>query len=333
MRSDRASLSLPGRGGPEPRVEVPDLPGRELEIEAADGVPITATLYDAGEARHLALINPAMGVRRGFYAPFARYLAGRGVAALTFDYRGLGGTPLPASGARMQDWGELDLQAAIAWAAAERPGARLVAVGHSAGGQLLGLAPDAGRVSCLLGVASQSGYWGHWDGWRAGVLSALWHVVMPGVTRLLGRFPGSRLGLSDLPGGVALQWAEWCRHPEYLLGRLPPERTEGYAAWDGRLLAWAFSDDGYASPAAVRALLDFYPSARREYRETAPDDLGVEEIGHWGFFRDPACRALWPEAFRWLTEEETGAEGTSGEDEPHAAEARGQDAGAHGASR
>ena len=60
--------------------------------------------------------------------------------------------------------------------------------------------------------------------------AALWmwpvtHFALPGVTRLHGYFPSSRFGFGeDLPKGVAIEWASWCRNPTYLVGALRVER-------------------------------------------------------------------------------------------------------------
>src|SRR3954467_1593181 len=79
-----------------------------LRIRALDGFELVATLYRPGrrEDRETAvLINSATAVKRGYYDPFARYLAGEGLTVLTYDYRGIGGSrprpppPFPPPGA------------------------------------------------------------------------------------------------------------------------------------------------------------------------------------------------------------------------------------------
>ena len=137
-----------------------------------------------------------MGVPRGFYGPFSEFLAEAGLTVLRFDYRGIGGSlrgHVSASDATMHSWGEQDLAGAIRFLREREPGLPLLLVGHSAGGQLLGLAPDANDVRAALFVAAQSGYWRNWSG--AGRLRMLfyWTVLFPSITRAFGYLPLKRL--------------------------------------------------------------------------------------------------------------------------------------------
>ena len=241
---------------------------------------------------------PATGVPQSYYAKFAAYLAERGFSVLTFDYRGIGRS---LSGhvrdvrARMQDWALLDAAAAFAFFGEKR----IRVVGHSFGGQALGLLPDLTRISAALFVGSQSGYWKNWP-----LLGRVWmwpatHAGLPLASKLFGYFPGSRLGFGeDLPAGVALQWASWCRHPRYLMGALGVE--EVYSKVKLPIRAYAITDDAFAPPPAVEALRRLYPNARWETRRVAPPDVGVKAIGHFGFFRERFRDSLWREAADWL---------------------------------
>jgi predicted alpha/beta hydrolase len=50
------------------------------------------------------------------------------------------------------------------------------------------------------------------------------HALIPAASALFGFLPMRALtGGEDLPGGVALEWARWCRHPRYAVGALGEE--------------------------------------------------------------------------------------------------------------
>jgi predicted alpha/beta hydrolase len=267
-------------------------------LTAKDGYRLSATLYGEGSDRAV-LILPATGVPQGYYAKFAAWLAGEGFQVLTFDYRGIGRSlngSVRRVEARMRDWALLDAAAAV-----QRLDrfSKILVVGHSFGGQALGLLPGPERIAAALVVGSQSGYWRNWPPLGRAWMWPVTHFLLPGVSRLLGYFPGSRLGFGeDLPKGVAIEWASWCRNPTYLVGALRVE--DAYARFAAPLRAYAFSDDPFAPLHAVHKLLELYPKARGEVRAMAPQDLGVRRIGHFGFFREQFRDTLWPEACEWL---------------------------------
>ncbi|MEA3192366.1 MAG: hypothetical protein QOD26_699 [Betaproteobacteria bacterium] len=270
----------------------------EITLTASDGYPLSATLY--GERSEKAvLILPATGVPQGYYAKFAAWLARQGFQVLTFDYRGIGKSlqgHVRSVRARMRDWALLDAAAAMEFLNAY-PKIRIV--GHSFGGQALGLLPGPGRIASALIVGSQSGYWRNWPPLGRAWMWPVTHFLLPGYSHLLGYFPGSRLGFGeDLPKGVAIEWASWCRHPTYLVGALGVE--DAYARFAAPLRAYAFTDDPFAPLFAVHALMKLYPQAKSEVRSMAPADLGVRKVGHFGFFREQFRDTLWPEAREWL---------------------------------
>ena len=152
-----------------------------LRIPARDGFRLAATLYEPApenERNAVVLINSATGARRGYYDAYARHLAGEGLAVMTYDYRGIGGSrPKSLRGfcARLHEWGEQDLTGMIEWIGGHLRPRHLLAVGHSVGGQLVGLAPNNDRIDALLGVAAQNGYWGHWPSPARYRLALNWH--------------------------------------------------------------------------------------------------------------------------------------------------------------
>jgi len=272
---------------------------REIGLAAADGYALGATLYGAPSKRAV-LVMAASGVPQTYYARFALHLVAHGFQVLTFDYRGIGrsrSTSVRKLPARMRDWALLDGAAALA---ALDHAEKVIVVGHSFGGQSLGLLQRDGRIGAALLVGSQSAYWRNYP-----LRGRLWvwpsaHFLLPGITRVFGYFPGSRLGFGeDLPPGVAIEWARWCRHPTYLVGDLRAE--DAYARFSAPVRAYALTDDAFAPPSAVRALLDLLPAAKSELRRVTPAEVGAKSIGHFGFFRERFRDTLWREACEWLT--------------------------------
>ncbi len=194
-----------------------------VEFAAADGTLLGGRFYPTAEARrsNSVLICPATGVSQRFYAPFARWLAQKGSDVLTFDYRGIGALLREAHvrlcPARKQDWGQLDMPAALDWLR-QRSGADAVdLVGHSAGGQLIGLMPNHAAIRRVLMVSASSGHvWGLRMPYRIAAYAYL-QIYLPATARLLGYSPSRAIGMGeDLPAGVARQWSRWCLGPGYV---------------------------------------------------------------------------------------------------------------------
>jgi predicted alpha/beta hydrolase len=263
-----------------------------MQFAATDGFTLHGTLYEGGA--DAILVASALGVKRRYYDAFAQSAVARGFTVFTFDYRGIGDSrPKSLRGfhASMHDWGALDLPAAID----QLKGARSITlVGHSAGGQIPGLAANVNAIDRLVFVAAQAGYYGNYPGLHRHSIRVIWHL-MPFASRMIGYFPSRALGLGseDLPTGVATQWATWGRHPQYLFGF---EDASRYASMNVPLLAWSFEGDWYAPPLAVDKLVENYSSARVERRHVSD-----RRVGHFGFFRRGVGEKLWEETFAWLS--------------------------------
>ncbi len=266
-----------------------------VTLVTEDGVPLGGTRWLAsGVSRGVVLIAPATGVPHRFYMAFATWLAEQRFDVLCWDWRGIGESRL---GIAMRDprlsmhaWGELDLAAAIAWAGRRAATGSIYFVGHSFGGQALGLAPNAHLVDRAVLVGAQHGWMGHWPWPYRLPLTALWRVAMPALSVLLGRFPSRLFGLGeDLPGGVAREWSRWCARREHL------GRWAGHRSLDLPMLSISFDDDHFAPRAAAAALVREYAKAdiRHEHHP-------AEGLGHFGFFRRGLAMPHWERVAAFL---------------------------------
>jgi len=278
---------------------------RTLEIAAADGVPLAATLFVPADRppAACALIACAMGVRRARYGAFARFLASHGIAALTFDYRGIGDSargPARASAATLTEWAEQDIEGLVEWLGRRYPDLPLLGIGHSIGGQLFGIVPSVQRFSALFLVGAQRGYAAYWRGFSRPLIAAFWRVL-PAIVTVFGYLPMSVAGCEAIPPRVAREWQSWGLHPDFrdASGRSLSNR---WGRFGGRLLSVSFEDDFFAAQAAVAALVHTYASARAEHLHFSPSDLRRETIGHSGFFVEDVCPGLWHRVVRWLLE-------------------------------
>ena len=253
--------------------------------------------HPAGEARGVVLIVPAMGVEQRFYAAFAQWLAERGFVTVTFDYVGMGLSrqgPLRDLQVDVIGWGRHDCSAMLDAAAAAAGSLPVFWIGHSLGGQILPFVRGSERIRRAFTIATGSGYWRENTRSLRNRAWLLWHLIAPLVTPLAGYFPGQRLGMvGDLPRGVIEQWRRWCLHPEYAVGAEGEAVREAYSAVRTPITAISFTDDEMMSGRNTESLHGFYRAAPQTAKRIAPTQIGVERIGHFGFFRRQFAESLW----------------------------------------
>lgn len=277
----------------------------ERTVPARDGYDLAVTVLGAGdEPAPTVIISAGVGFKKIFYERYASFLSERGFRVVLYDYRGIGGSA-PASlrgfDATLSEWGLLDLNGIYDWVCQRYPTSDLVALGHSVGCLLIGLCDHVESLEASVFVTPPHAYWGHWPGlhrvWMVGVMYGL----IPLSTRLTGYFPGRAVGFGEnLPRGVALEWARWCRSRDYLFDHVDDEHLCGYENVTAPTLSFSFTDDLYAPPGSVRAALAHYPNAPVTKREMSPEDLEVDAIGHLGFFHDRFRETLWNESVGWM---------------------------------
>lgn len=270
----------------------------DVRIATEDGHVLQATVHAPAGATAWLLINSAMGVRRRFYRHLASHLVEQGIGVVTYDYRGMGESMLggeQAARVRLEHWGREDFPAVLRWLKDRHAPARVTVLGHSVGGQLLGIGPEIREVDALVGVATQSGHWRHWDGLQRAKVFALWYAAVPLLTMGTSRFPSSRLGLGqDIPSGVARQWAEWGRAPEYLRSPGVGPRPQYHDEVRCRLRTYLIADDHLAPERAVLAWHDWFPNAERELVSLGARNAAGRKIGHFGFFDPEVGAGEWP---------------------------------------
>ncbi|WP_102961455.1 alpha/beta hydrolase family protein [Mangrovicella endophytica] len=278
-------------------------------VAAADGVPIVGLVHRpaAGTPRAVVVISAATSVQSRYYGRFAAYLADRGFAVVTYDYRGIGLSKpqrLRGFAAGWLDWGRLDLDAVLGHVAAAFPGRAVAAVGHSIGGFVTGLSPRSGQFTRIVTVGAQFARWRDYHPRHRHRMLAKWHLAMPLLTRAFGYFPGSRLGwMEDTPAGVVRDWSGFGRGFETSLDRpdaLGSTPRQALAAVTAPILAIGLDDDPFGTVPAIERLLALYPAAPSTHLRIDPADIGAAEIGHFAFFHDRFKESLWPIAAAWL---------------------------------
>jgi predicted alpha/beta hydrolase len=276
-----------------------------FSVRAQDGRELAAHWLSSPNRRAVIVMNGATGFPQSCYFKLAQYAADRGYDVMVYDYRGIGlsaPADLAAEPARMSDWGLLDMRAALDAGAERAQGLPVATLGHSVGGQFLGLLKNHSLARAHVQVATSVGYWP----WEKAPFKYLawwfWRVHGPLMLAIKGYIPtgGGWAGL-PLPRGVYEEWRRWCLRTDHFGPDLRTYLSDNvFNEIRAPLLNVGFTDDPIATRRTVDELNKFYPNAARESRWYSPADAGSKRIGHEGFFASRHRDTLWRPVLDWI---------------------------------
>lgn len=272
-----------------------------LTLQRREGTSFALTLLPAADAAAPAiLIQPAMGVKAGYYQKLAEGLHDAGYSAAIAELRGH-----EESGGRRPGWGydfgyhemlHEDWPLAVDAVKARFPQAPLYLLGHSLGGQISSLHAAAypGMAAGLILIACSSVYWKLWP-----KTFLAYSQVVPLAARLIGHFPGQYFGFAGREArGVMADWARQARTGRFMLGRPRTDYEDRLAAVTLPVLGISFSTDFFAPKHAMDGLLGKMPRAALTRHHLDPDALGFDKIDHFRWVRQPAI--VLPRIQDWL---------------------------------
>ena len=193
----------------------------ELSIECEDGFKLAGTIFIPTEKiKSAIMIAPATGIKRQFYKRFAKYLSDKGFVVLTFDNRGIGeskGESINSSNPSLTNWGILDMTAALECLKNQFPNVEYHLIGHSAGGQLVGLMKNAKSLKSMFNFGSSSGSL-QYSKFPFRLKSSFWlNFYIPISNLIFGHTKSQWVGMGEpLPKEVGKEWTKWCNGKGYV---------------------------------------------------------------------------------------------------------------------
>ena len=265
-----------------------------IALQQQSSASTEARIWPCALARApVVVFLPAMGTRASFYDAFGQMLCDAGFHAVIGDFRNHGAGSVRPSRAVDFGYRELireDCAALIAFAQQRFPESPVLAGGHSLGGHVTALyatiAP-AGQLAGLIGVAAGTVHYRAFSGRRAvgvAVLAQLAGVV----SRVVGSFPGGRIGFAGLePKTQMIDWAHAGR-----TGRFEPrgdahDYERALRALRLPLLVISMADDDYAPASAARGLYGKLEQAASSFETLAPSLFGRARVGHFSWAKTP----------------------------------------------
>lgn len=272
-----------------------------LRLQRQEGTSFALQVYPAADAAAPAiLIQPAMGVKAGYYMPLAHALreAGHHVAVAELRGHEESGGRKPA---RDYDFGyhEMlteDWPQAIAAVKARFPGTPLYLLGHSLGGQVsmlyAGRHPD--QIAGLILIAISSVHWKLW-----GFAFLLYSQATVLVSTLLGHFPGKIFKFAGREArAVIADWARQARTGDFRIGRPPVSHKDALAGVTLPVLAISLQGDFFAPKHAADDLIGKMPRAQLSRHHLDPKAMGIDGVDHFRWVRKP--QVVLPTVLHWL---------------------------------
>ncbi len=279
---------------------------QDIQFNCQDGYQLTATLYaPMDKNKHNAILfAPATGIKRGFYNSLATYLCSLGYGCMTFDNRGIGDSlqgDIKDSQASLVEWGEFDLVSAFRTLQEKFPNHNYHIIGHSAGGQLIGLIPDWQNIRSIFNVACSSGQIDLMKQPFRARAKFFMKVFIPMSNRLFGYSKNQWVGMGEsLPAQVAQDWADWCSAEGYVETEFG-KRIQQH--WYDKIDCPSFwlnaTDDDIANSATVADMTRVFTKLPVERLELCPKAENLTEIGHMKFFSKKSAK-LWYILTEWL---------------------------------
>lgn len=275
-------------------------------VPSRDGFLLSALLLEPeGAPKGAVPLGGGTGIKKEFYLNFARFLCEHRYVVALFDYRGIGGSrPRSLKGfkAHNHEWGLKDMPAMLDWLVRSYPNEPKYLIGHSAGGQQLGLMDNQAMLTKALLISSSTGYWRWLSSPYKYFTLLIWYGIVPLSNLLVGYVPASWFGLGeDLPAGVANEWRSWCLRQNYFgdfLGTRIPRHFFREVSMPVHFMYP--EDDKVATDRTVKTLREFYSGAQTSIDKILLNDYRLKQVGHLGFFSRKVKDKLWAKAIAFL---------------------------------
>jgi len=279
---------------------------KEISISTSDTFMLKAHYFKPVTAiGKTMVIAGGVGMPQRFFFNIANWLASKGFNTYTFDYRGIALSrpiDLREMSGSYYDWVTKDFEAITAYVVSQHNTNTLCLLGHSFGGNSLGMSKSQVRYDKVLMVGSQYGYYRLFPLQMQFLIQLNFAIFTPVLTRFLGYFPSKWFGLGEpLPSQVAKDWATTLLTKDSFLTIANKHKTNFYHQLKQPMLLISIDDDSFAPKKSVDYLAEkVFINADTQRLHLVPKDYNLKQIGHNDFFRKSNRDMLWPIVTDWF---------------------------------
>ncbi len=278
-----------------------------ISIPAIDDYSLSGKIYLHNQAVNkskVLIINSATAVDKKLYHHYASFMKENGYNVITYDYRGIAASrPKKLKGfkASFTDWGQKDFAGVLKYAKKEFPHDKIVTLGHSIGGTIIGMTPNNDKINAIINIGAQTAYYKDWSKAQKTKIYFLWHVLFPLVPNIVGFFPGKKLGmLEDIPKGVIDQWHGRRRYSDMKKQMEAMGHEFFYKNCQAKLLTLGIEDDPIGTEAAIKRIHDLFIKSDKQLEIIKLKEVPHDKIGHFGFFSRKFKDTLWKKTLTWF---------------------------------
>lgn len=272
-----------------------------FETVCEDGVTLKGILLIPDNPKAVVQFNCGTAAKKEVYLSFLTYLAENGYLCCLWDYRGSGDSAADNLGKRnftFSDYGLKDMPAIKKFLTSRFPDLSFIIVAHSAGGQQLGFMNDLSNIKGVINFSVSSGYPPNMPlGYRLQVYF-FFYLFSPVSVLLTGYVKAKPFKIMEnLPKNVTYEWRAWCEKEDYLFN----EEFYGKTIPTGHFKNYPFpihtywtTDDTISNERNTKAFWQNIKSEKEiSFTKLIPTELGLKEIGHFGFFKKVMKDKLW----------------------------------------
>jgi predicted alpha/beta hydrolase len=275
---------------------------------SADNYALPLEVSSAAQPRAQLLFLPALGVQAKLYRKFAETLSAQGISTVVMEQRGHGRSELRPSRQLdygFKDWLLDDIPTALAWMEQQQPTLPVYLGGHSLGGHL-GLMASALNPGKLAGIVlmTTATPWYRCYGGRAALQIRTLIAAVTGTTRLLGYYPGDKLGFGGREARSLMQdWLVMAKHNRYSAAGIDRDIEALVQADTCPVLSVYCDKDNFGPLPAIQGVTRRLTRREVEIQQITSAELGARaDHVSWAKHPAPAAAAIvdWISKRGWL---------------------------------
>lgn len=276
---------------------------QELKIKCSEA-ELAATLFIPAKCKSAVMMAPATGIKRSYYYNFAGYLSEHGFGVITYNNEGIGDSlrgNIRRSDASLIKWGVSDMPCVFRHLKNYFPDTSYHVIGHSSGGQLIGLMNNSHEIKSVFNFACSSGCLNNMEYPFKLKAKFFMNIFIPLNNLIFGFTNAQWVGMGErLPKIAAQQWAAWCNGSGYVKTAFGKTIKEHWYDELNIPSLWVnATDDKIANNKNVDEMINVFTKMKAQRLILDPKEYKLREIGHMKFF-SRENKVLWKITLDWL---------------------------------